>query len=948
MPHGEFYRIYRVISGEKPHSFRGLDLHSACRLIISRLAARNELFQSVMLGRSLVFYRPEASNAMETERFEKAYKALICLQARRLKHIAAARVAALSEARRLLRESMRLGEQLSRCNTEAIPALEKEIKACTDSHMICYVINEAMTLLERLRKIRSCKERMQRLVDSHDSFTDIICYHNDMKTCISEAREFGIKSPLIVQAQSHLEDIKERVDALIDLRDAMKVQDDEILAKCMKTVAQLSSKYGTYCSSEVTHASQIFNEVRCQMDQLDEALGIIESIQKTVNKNNSESCIDSVVRDQPDLNSRLDKLLSQKPGSDAGIAMMNIFQSILAIRTSWIRKEWSAVAIRMKQLHKECDAGVVQELTKASPQNRARVKAWQSASLREVDLIVVEMDVHYFLPKIMSVWIDTDGKASGYSVDKEEVELQRLQSTIDEIKSVGWLGSNLMALFPLFDTALDLKKAHALDEPEVILGITEGEVTTRARLKRRNDLVAVFNSEELMEDFSVITVLDKPEKKGNRRTSIHFGQIPATEAPLAEDGAAASRRHTMIDSMKGRPMSAIAEGSPGTESPHSTSRKSPGGLTGMFETIVEPVAKEESAKHGRLPLPPPPRRSSVGPDSQMGSPPPPPPPPPCHNSGLGSVPPPPPPPPPQQQAKIPPSRGVQGLPPPPPTPPPLKTTPTLPPPPPRPPVSEKTPAKISLQEARVPDASGKKAPSAPKTRLQAYPPIASDLLTHRKTLTEIDDIVSSLTGKFREAAEVIKNDIARTRSIALERYAQMLLTEAIQFGTIQGSGGKLRLDRGSVIGLSKTMKEVEDSLREKTYVDPLTQPIIEMSKSLIFLRKAILESSFEAIVKMQGKGQLDVSEPTDVPMSRVQAIFFQMAKAETTVIVTEASNEWFSRKLSSVLQVGAIRGDVGKVKSSEIGFKEIEDVIAMILTSRAARGSQAAISDSLQ
>lgn len=78
----------------------------------------------------------------------------------------------------------------------------------------------------------------------------------------------------------------------------------------------------------------------------------------------------------------------------------------------------------------------------------------------------------------------------------------------------------------------------------------------------------------------------------------------------------------------------------------------------------------------------------------------------------------------------------------------------------------------------------------------------------------------------------------------MERYAQFLLTEAVQYGAIQGSIGKLKLDKGSITGLSKTLTEVEDLLRGREYLDPLTDVIKQAASNLLFLRKSILGNVF--------------------------------------------------------------------------------------------------------
>ncbi len=111
------------------------------------------------------------------------------------------------------------------------------------------------------------------------------------------------------------------------------------------------------------------------------------------------------------------------------------------------------------------------------------------------------------------------------------------------------------------------------------------------------------------------------------------------------------------------------------------------------------------------------------------------------------------------------------------------------------------------------------------------------------SMSDIERTLSTLSGKFLEGAISVKIELQNLRELAIEKYGQLLLIESIQYGSIQGSVGKLRLDKGSINGLSRTVAEVDDILKDREYLDPLTGWMKMSVSNLLFLRKSILGDS---------------------------------------------------------------------------------------------------------
>ena len=106
-------------------------------------------------------------------------------------------------------------------------------------------------------------------------------------------------------------------------------------------------------------------------------------------------------------------------------------------------------------------------------------------------------------------------------------------------------------------------------------------------------------------------------------------------------------------------------------------------------------------------------------------------------------------------------------------------------------------------------------PQGGKYHMSPYPPLDAETVADRKTPMEIDAIIAKMKGEFMECAKAARDELMRLRSIAVERYAQLLLAEAAQFGAIQGTLGRLNLEKGSIAGLSRTVAEVDAILRDK-------------------------------------------------------------------------------------------------------------------------------------
>jgi hypothetical protein len=987
---------------------------------------RNPLYQStIKVGRTLIFYRPETSNAMETERFVIGNKILVFLQAKRRQHLAMRRVAVLADARRRLRNAVVDGEMHKSCNTDAIPQLTAEIRHCDNIHMTSFVIKHARSLLQRLHEVAACKQRISEALASESKYEDIVEYFEVLNKVLGEAAALQLHDPVVVDAQRKQSEIKERVDCLLSLRSAVSIKDDEVLAKALEDVRVMNKRYGAFCAKEESAAAALHQALLRQLRLIDDCSVLIGTVQrdvKTASSSNAKEMtaeLECIRRSNPQLEALLTQLDTSPPESAPARLMHSLAKLVFSMRKKFIAENWSAVVEDMKLISAECKRDVTDHLSKMSSKYTTRLAEWRSVTTAEVELFAHEIDVRYYLPKLTAVVKD---EVSRDPIAAAESQYKRLFQALDEIRTAS-CGTNVKALLPIFDTLLDMRKSLVADEAEVMLAITEDPATTQTRLDARNELVAVFNTEECIDSFAAIDDGESREPvdaRSRRRSMLTIDHASSAPPPPPAHAATPTRRHTLVDKSTSRKTTVSSASL--TASP-----RAGGELRKVFKSADEPADSKLSLSPNRGSIngkqsaaapPPPPKTASpvasavdaaapaaaaiAGSGGGGGAtpprpPPPPPPPPPAKGApsaspaagdgkaGVAPPPPPPrtpgppppppgrpplgaaegsesksnppPPPPPRRQSHVTFEGDAQAAeikspvapPPPPPPPAALKAAsgsapedkgvaaahPPPPPPPPQPVTSDRKaaekaevaatpqavsparvggkreeksaddqPSSLQLPPAQDERSAQPVSPQSGRYHMSPYPPLEPETVATRKTALELDAMIAKMKGEFMECAKAARDELMRLRSIALERYAQLLLAEAVQFGAIQGTVGKLSLEKGSIVGLSKTLAEVERILRDKVhcssgserfeltvvckmqpYVEPFTRCIKDYGNVLLALRKYILESGYEAIVKLHSKGSIDIHVPQDIPKSRVQAMFFKLVRIEVLEVL---------------------------------------------------------------
>jgi hypothetical protein len=579
---------------------------------------------------------------MESERFEIGYRALIYLQAKRRMQIGAARAKRLSDGRNMIRKAINIGEKLKKCNTDAIPDLESATIHGKSIELKCFVLRDALALLDRLKDVLICKKKISSQVEV-SVYDDIVEYYDNLKSLLAEAKAFNLEGLVVTDGKSKINSIQERVDALLNLRDAILLQDDELLGNCLRVTSDLSRSFGEFCHKEHTQATTLQTKIQSQWKVLDEAIVLIRQYHSAEYKGKRNEIQNS----QAKLEEKLDELQSLKPGSIAGQLVHSIFRLVCDIRKHWFSENWNSVAEKMKLLNVECKQLLTGELAKFSVTIKNKILSWQQVAGNEVDMVVSEMDVNYFLPKILSCL--RFGQANNKSnYEDSEILYTKLESTLQELRSVGWVGTKVSGLLPLLDTVLDVRKAYNLDESEIMLALTEEGEQTKQRLHRRNELVSVFNTEDISEElFSSNDASTFLPPKGSRRTSIHIGVLTASSDTESTNSAdTILRRHSTTTTTTAAAGNTAADDSRPTSPRHSGKLRS--GLLNIFQQASE---KDEKSSKDKIPPPPPPPPNQ---DSRKGSVPPPPPPPKAGGTiqseelGVIASPPPPPPPPPKK------------------------------------------------------------------------------------------------------------------------------------------------------------------------------------------------------------------------------------------------------------------------------------------------------------
>jgi hypothetical protein len=527
--------MHWVLSGiEKPILFAMSDFE-ACRAVLDALASKNPLYTDMKFGRTLVFYRPEAASALENERYSMGLKALVFLQSKARQLKAKARVKDLNSARYKLKQQIALGEQRNKCNFAVIPGLAKAIEECNSLGMICFVLKGAQKLQERLNIVKNYNDRVVAEMNRAKITTDIVQTSKDLEALIKEVTDSDVSTESVRAAQSYVKEIASRVSTVLNLREALELHDGERIKSSLAAVDELVAKYGSFCPLEETEARNSLLRLERQVTQVKECLQLAKV--KFIDPENLVKIASGLAepsRESQESNNRFVGAIRalESMQLDAGplSTILSLMKSMVFVRTHLYKADWMSLASGMRQINDDCNRYTSAELAKLSQKYLDLLMTAFETARSEVDLIAHELDANYFLPKLSACFDNSTGAIA--DTDFIEAQSAKLKNALRDIRSIGWMGSSMKMLLPVIDAFIAVRTAVSLEDPELVLALTEDHETTQLRNNRRSKLADILSSESIIQDYSYIT----PEPIIDRSSIIAKNRASLKAAIIAERG----------------------------------------------------------------------------------------------------------------------------------------------------------------------------------------------------------------------------------------------------------------------------------------------------------------------------------------------------------------------------------------------------------------------------
>lgn len=191
----EFRRSYWMMSGLSQQDLRELSDSEKCHAVVDRLKSMDAVYNELLVGKTMVFFRPEVLQALELERLKRGRKAVLFGQSKARMLLAKATISLLWAARNTLREVIAEGSLLNSCNVEALPRLQDYTRHCVEElNLHCVEVKLAATLIQRLTDIQTCKQRITELLayDAAEGYTDVLEEYQAVKAVLLLAAEIGL------------------------------------------------------------------------------------------------------------------------------------------------------------------------------------------------------------------------------------------------------------------------------------------------------------------------------------------------------------------------------------------------------------------------------------------------------------------------------------------------------------------------------------------------------------------------------------------------------------------------------------------------------------------------------------------------------------------------------------------------------------------------------------
>ena len=153
----------------------------------------------IMLGRSLVFFKPEALTTLEKEKIRRGMSALLFVQASARRKAALKKFRVLDAGRQCLRDLLREGNKKNQSNIGVLNSLTEFTSHCQNSlGMICSILKECRSLILRLSAVANCLYKVRMMLSYYypEKYKHYFyyCNHEGLASCETEDAKDSLRA----------------------------------------------------------------------------------------------------------------------------------------------------------------------------------------------------------------------------------------------------------------------------------------------------------------------------------------------------------------------------------------------------------------------------------------------------------------------------------------------------------------------------------------------------------------------------------------------------------------------------------------------------------------------------------------------------------------------------------------------------------------------------------
>jgi hypothetical protein len=460
----EFRRSYWMLSGFSRIELATDDDHLKCMKIVEGLISKSPIYRGILVGRTIVFFRPEVLQALEQDRLAKGIRGVIFMQSKVRKFKAKDRVSDLMNARTELRALIEAGSTKNKTNTDVLDGMKERVKYFHVSlRLACVEMTMANRLIKRLEDVLDCKQHVTRLLspNSSEHYKDVLLEYQSISNCIAKVRDLELELDAFGDLEARRDLLKERGEALLLLRTAVESFDDGLIQESLLKVAELNAKYGSFCSEDEDNARSRLDQIHFEVNTLQSALNIVTEFHVVYERRQQELfarpgadletliwnwLVDNIARSNEALTKALLPFAARPPLSRLGRVMHSVLMAIFHLRDDWVSKRWNIVATSVDAVLMQSN-DAKKEIVSATQSLSRLNEELLSAIDTEIEFVRDELDTNVVLPTITAavengrVCLDDRGKVIYESIDAEHIN-----EIVHYVHELQWAGEPVKKL----------------------------------------------------------------------------------------------------------------------------------------------------------------------------------------------------------------------------------------------------------------------------------------------------------------------------------------------------------------------------------------------------------------------------------------------------------------------------------------------------------------------